>query len=71
MVTSGDESALPERETDRAERRLSGAYFFFFLAAFFFAIDSPPPTPLIWRHARRRQQNLSSLKFNIRGSRRY
>jgi len=52
MVTSADESALPEREADRAETRLGRAYFFFFLAAFFFAIDSPPPAPLIWRHAR-------------------
>ena len=37
-----DGTALPERETDRAERFRS-AYFFFFLAAFFFATGSPPP----------------------------
>jgi hypothetical protein len=37
-----DESALPEREADRADERLRGAYFFFFFA-FFFAISSPPP----------------------------
>jgi hypothetical protein len=41
-----DESALPEREADRAEA-LRGAYFFFFLAAFFFAIRSPPPAHCI------------------------
>jgi hypothetical protein len=35
------DSALPEREADRAER-LVGAYFFFFLAGFFFATSSPP-----------------------------
>jgi len=37
-----DDSALPEREADRAER-LRGAYFFFFFAAFFFAATISPP----------------------------